>query len=155
MTPTRHPASGYVQGMNDLVTPFLAVFLSDCMKGGMSEWGGAEELMEGTMLDVEADCYWCLCKMLEGIQDHYTYAQPGIQRTVFRLKELVRWGIGGGGGGRGSGAWSLLVAGRHKCSWSARCALQPVARRTTTAFTTGGSLPHPRTLYLPPPQEAA
>ena len=24
----RHPASGYVQGINDLVTPFLAVFLS-------------------------------------------------------------------------------------------------------------------------------
>lgn len=44
------------------------------------------------MLDVEADCYWCLCKLLEGIQDHYTYAQPGIQRTVFRLKELVRCG---------------------------------------------------------------
>ena len=24
----RHPASGYVQGMNDLVTPFFVVFLS-------------------------------------------------------------------------------------------------------------------------------
>lgn len=43
------------------------------------------------MLDVEADCYWCLSKLLEGIQDHYTYAQPGIQRTVFRVKELVRY----------------------------------------------------------------
>ncbi|KAL8130417.1 hypothetical protein V2J09_019572 [Rumex salicifolius] len=41
----RHPASGYVQGINDLVTPFL---------------------------------------------DHYTFAQPGIQRLVFKLKELVR-----------------------------------------------------------------
>jgi hypothetical protein len=50
------------------------------------------------MLDVEADCYWCLCRLLEGIQDHYTYAQPGIQRTVFRLKELVRWGIPPRGG---------------------------------------------------------
>ena len=40
---------------------------------------------------VEADSYWCLCKLLDGIQDHYTYAQPGIQRTVFHLKELVRW----------------------------------------------------------------
>lgn len=39
----------------------------------------------------EADAYWCLCKLLDGIQDHYTHAQPGIQRTVFRLKELVRW----------------------------------------------------------------
>ena len=35
-------------------------------------------------------CCRCLCKLLDGIQDHYTYAQPGIQRTVFRLKELVR-----------------------------------------------------------------
>jgi hypothetical protein len=25
----RHPASGYVQGINDLVTPFLIVFLQD------------------------------------------------------------------------------------------------------------------------------
>jgi hypothetical protein len=43
------------------------------------------------MLDVEADCYWCLSKLLDGIQDHYTDAQPGIQRTVFKVKELVRW----------------------------------------------------------------
>jgi len=27
----RHPASGYVQGLNDLVTPFMAVFLYDMM----------------------------------------------------------------------------------------------------------------------------
>ena len=38
----------------------------------------------------EADSYWCLCALLDGIQDHYTHAQPGIQRTVFRLQELVR-----------------------------------------------------------------
>ena len=25
----RHPASGYVQGINDVVTPFVLVFLSD------------------------------------------------------------------------------------------------------------------------------
>jgi hypothetical protein len=25
----RHPASGYVQGINDVVTPFIIVFLSD------------------------------------------------------------------------------------------------------------------------------
>ena len=27
----RHPASGYVQGINDLVTPFFLVFLGDYM----------------------------------------------------------------------------------------------------------------------------
>ena len=43
------------------------------------------------MICAEADSYWCLCKLLDGIQDHYTHAQPGIQRTVFRLEELVRW----------------------------------------------------------------
>ena len=116
----RHPASGYVQGMNDLATPFLAVFLSEAL-GGAPVWadgwappgaavgGGAEGdgagegagtgaaaaasaalLPEAALLEAEADTYWCLCKLLEGIQDHYTYAQPGIQRSVFRLKELVR-----------------------------------------------------------------
>jgi hypothetical protein len=49
--------------------------------------------LQAIMLDVEADCYWCLSKLLEGIQDHYTYAQPGIQRTVFRVKELIRCAV--------------------------------------------------------------
>lgn len=84
----RHPASGYVQGMNDLVTPFLEVFLSECLEGPVDVWK-TEDLSDSVMLEVEADCYWCLCKLLEGIQDHYTYAQPGIQRTVFKLKELI------------------------------------------------------------------
>jgi len=43
------------------------------------------------MLDVEADCYWCLCKLIAGIQDQYTYAQPGIQRAVFKIHELIGW----------------------------------------------------------------
>lgn len=44
---------------------------------------------QAMLLDVEADCYWCLCKLVEGIQDHYTYAQPGIQRAVFKIQGLV------------------------------------------------------------------
>lgn len=35
---SRHPASGYVQGMNDLVTPFLAVFLSEVLPGQLETW---------------------------------------------------------------------------------------------------------------------
>jgi hypothetical protein len=38
---------------------------------------------------VEADCYWCLTNILAGIQDHYTADQPGVQRMVMRLEELV------------------------------------------------------------------
>ncbi|POM66080.1 Hypothetical protein PHPALM_18116, partial [Phytophthora palmivora] len=38
---------------------------------------------------VEADSYWCLTKLLDDIQDHYTFAQPGLQRMVQRMEELV------------------------------------------------------------------
>ena len=57
----------------------------------MESWD-IESLSEESMYAVEADAYWMLCKLLDGIQDHYTNAQPGIQRTVFKLKELVRCG---------------------------------------------------------------
>jgi hypothetical protein len=30
----RHPASGYVQGINDLVTPFYMVFLQEVIPSG-------------------------------------------------------------------------------------------------------------------------
>ncbi|KAH6816035.1 Ypt/Rab-GAP domain of gyp1p superfamily protein [Perilla frutescens var. frutescens] len=84
----RHPASGYVQGINDLATPFLVVFLSEYLEGNVETWSMAD-LPPEKMLDIEADCYWCLTKLLDGMQDHYTFAQPGIQRLVFKLKELV------------------------------------------------------------------
>ena len=38
---------------------------------------------------VEADSYWCMSKLLDGIQDNYTFAQPGIQTKVAALKELT------------------------------------------------------------------
>lgn len=31
----RHPASGYVQGINDLVTPFFVVFLQEVIPSGI------------------------------------------------------------------------------------------------------------------------
>ncbi|CAO2821808.1 unnamed protein product [Amaranthus hypochondriacus] len=85
----RHPASGYVQGINDLVTPFLVVFLSEHLEGSVDTWSTLD-LSEEKVAEVEADCYWCLSKLLDGMQDHYTFAQPGIQRLVFKLRELVR-----------------------------------------------------------------
>ncbi len=42
----RHPASGYVQGINDLVTPFLAVFLSPHMEGSVGDESETEFLEE-------------------------------------------------------------------------------------------------------------
>ncbi len=91
----RHPASGYVQGINDLVTPFFLVFLQDHLgdessRTPLSEVDVATALSEQQLNEVEADSFWCLTKVLDGIQDNYTFAQPGIQQKVRQLEELVR-----------------------------------------------------------------
>jgi hypothetical protein len=88
-----HPASGYVQGMNDLLTPFVSVYLSEYTDAGRSpstlhtlNWTDArvttardsslDSPSEATFDALEADCYWCLTKLLDGIQvdDRYTVA---------------------------------------------------------------------------------
>lgn len=92
---TRHPASGYVQGMNDLVTPFLFVFLSEYanVKDDLSLLKVTDfsvfENADEALSDAEADSYWCLTALLNDIQDYYTFSQPGIQRRVHFLRELV------------------------------------------------------------------
>ncbi|GAV08465.1 hypothetical protein RvY_18148 [Ramazzottius varieornatus] len=94
----RNPASGYVQGINDLVTPYFMVFLRQSL--ALSP----EEDMDNLQLDqvcssaqlqaklpaVEADSFWCLSKLLSSIQSNYTFAQPGIQQRVVQLKDLVQ-----------------------------------------------------------------
>ncbi|KAK7035472.1 GTPase-activating protein [Paramarasmius palmivorus] len=84
----RHPASGYVQGINDLVTPFFQVFLSAYIDSDPENFDPA--LLPTNVLEaVEADSFWCLSRLLDGIQDNYIFAQPGIQRSVRRMAELV------------------------------------------------------------------
>lgn len=39
---------------------------------------------------IEADCFWTTSHLLEGIQDNYTFAQPGIQYKVRTLEDLVK-----------------------------------------------------------------
>lgn len=34
----RNPAYGYVQGINDLLTPFMAVFFSEHLPGPLADW---------------------------------------------------------------------------------------------------------------------
>jgi TBC1 domain family member 2 len=86
----RHPASGYVQGINDLVTPFWQVFLGTYITDCNIESGMDPGQLPRAVLDaVEADSFWCLTKLLDGIQDHYIVAQPGIQRQVAALRDLT------------------------------------------------------------------
>ncbi|RUP16959.1 rab-GTPase-TBC domain-containing protein, partial [Jimgerdemannia flammicorona] len=84
----RHPASGYVQGINDLVTPFFQVFLSAYIDDDPETYDPSV-LPKEVLAVVEADSFWCLSKLLDGIQDNYTFAQPGIQRQISTLKELI------------------------------------------------------------------
>ncbi|EDO38219.1 predicted protein, partial [Nematostella vectensis] len=88
----RHPASGYVQGMNDLVTPFFVVFLSAYAgkRYGDLENYDVQSLSQEILDTIEADSFWCMSKLLDGIQDNYTFAQPGIQKKVNALRELVQ-----------------------------------------------------------------
>lgn len=108
----RHPASGYVQGINDLATPFFQVFLSSyigkpsgcLLPEGFTASADDACAMVHTDCDpedydisalpsevlsaLEADTFWCLSKLLDGIQDNYIFAQPGIHRQVARCQEL-------------------------------------------------------------------
>jgi len=88
----RHPASSYVQGINDLATPLVAVFLSEYLMNGNDVLQGQEleDLSPDVLQNVEADVYWCLTNLLAGIQDHYTQDQPGVQRMVMKLEELIK-----------------------------------------------------------------
>lgn len=44
---------------------------------------------EDVLQMAEADTFWCLSKLLDGIQDNYTSQQPGIHRQLKYLKELI------------------------------------------------------------------
>ncbi len=100
----RHPASGYVQGMNDLLTPLILAsihpFSSDPLRCDVAALDPAalviswfhfsnELLTTYGQASMEADAYWSLSKLLDNIQDHYTFSQPGLQRMILRLEDLV------------------------------------------------------------------
>jgi len=89
----RHPASGYVQGINDLVTPFFIVFLSQHLNEDERlsvESFEVSNLSEKVVHEVEADAFWCTTNLLDGIQDNYTFAQPGVQWKVNMLRDLTK-----------------------------------------------------------------
>ncbi|KAM5336177.1 TBC1 domain family member 22A [Glossophaga mutica] len=85
----RHPASGYVQGINDLVTPFFVVFIGEHTEEEEADVADVSRVPADVLRNVEADTYWCMSRLLDGIQDNYTFAQPGIQMKVRMLEELV------------------------------------------------------------------
>ena len=49
-----------------------------------------ENLPEKNLRQIEADSYWCMNKLLERIQENYVFSQPGIQRKVQSLEDLIK-----------------------------------------------------------------
>ncbi|KAH8876351.1 TBC1 domain family member 22B isoform 2 [Schistosoma japonicum] len=88
----RHPGSGYVQGINDLLTPFFIVFLSEYTHVDLNTSGELSLHSDITceqLNSVEADVFWCTSHLLDTIQDNYTFAQPGLQNNVKMLASLI------------------------------------------------------------------
>lgn len=78
--------------MNDLVTPFFVTFLSEFIPGHSVE--NVEKFEVSSLSDdilraVEADSFWSFSKLLDSIQENYTFAQPGIQRIVNLLEKIM------------------------------------------------------------------
>lgn len=90
----RHPASGYVQGINDLVTPFYQTFLTEYLPQSqiddVENRDPSSYLSEEQLKDVEADAFWCLTRLLEQITDNYIHGQPGILKQVKILSQLIK-----------------------------------------------------------------
>ena len=91
----RHPASGYVQGFNDLCVPFFIVFFLEFFdKNNINEllFKNNEELNnidEENYFELETDIYYSLTKLLDRIQTNYTHNQPGIIKMIKRMELII------------------------------------------------------------------
>eukprot|EP01061_Rhynchopus_euleeides_P013802 TRINITY_DN23983_c0_g2_i1.p1 TRINITY_DN23983_c0_g2~~TRINITY_DN23983_c0_g2_i1.p1 ORF type:complete len:522 (+),score=121.76 TRINITY_DN23983_c0_g2_i1:114-1568(+) len=93
----RNPASGYVQGINDLTTPFFMTFLSEhlemdrLLSAPVEECEGvlSQKLTPEVMGSIEADIYWCLTYLLRQVHGNFTAGQMGLQAMVARLRSVI------------------------------------------------------------------
>jgi hypothetical protein len=91
----RHPASGYVQGINDLAAPLILVYLSEFVphvnQDNIYEISekDLEDVDPEALLKVEADVFWCLSKLVDDVQDNYTELQPGVHKIINKMKKLI------------------------------------------------------------------
>lgn len=81
----RRPASGYVQGMNDLSAPLYDAFLRE-----FSVDETKIKISIAEFRQVEADVFWCLGILLDTVQDVFTFNQAGLYRQVTILKGIMQ-----------------------------------------------------------------
>lgn len=86
----RNPASGYVQGINDLIPPFLVVFLLPLCPEGNIELLDIDQISSERIFEIEAEIYWCLTRILDTLQENYVSEQPGIHKLIVHLQDIIR-----------------------------------------------------------------
>lgn len=92
-----NPNKNYVQGMNELVTPILVVFLSSYLKDtdekGVESFLNRSEvgdtLTAQELADAEADAFWTFSLLVALVEDNFIPDQPGILKRVGRLDEII------------------------------------------------------------------
>jgi TBC1 domain family member 2 len=89
-----HPETGYVQGMNEMITPLVAVFVCDYFSSGtrnvqhfldLTSLDGL--LTEVEMEDAEADSFWAFSEIID--TENYIPKQPGMHRRFSQLEQLI------------------------------------------------------------------
>ncbi|CDR95083.1 TBC domain containing protein, putative [Babesia bigemina] len=86
----RNPASGYVQGINDLLVLFVAALSRPYMGCFSLDTDAVDRLTERDLEEIEADSFYCLSRILSHMQDNYTENQPGVYKSLNRLKDLMK-----------------------------------------------------------------
>lgn len=93
-----NPGKSYMQGMNEIITPLIVVFVNDqtvmtkqmtienfLMMGSIHDCITANHLE-----DAEADTFWAFTRIVSLVEDNFISDQPGILRRISRLEEIVR-----------------------------------------------------------------
>ena len=46
----------------------------------MGTWD-VDSIQDDKLIDIEGDCYWCFCKLMDRVEEIYTKEQPGEQKV--------------------------------------------------------------------------
>ena len=48
-----------------------------------------EDINPDQLVQIEADVFWCLSKLIDDVQDNYTDMQPGVHKIINKMKKLI------------------------------------------------------------------
>lgn len=92
-----NPNNNYVQGMNEILTPIIVVFLTEWLPRNVDrsvstfltrcDLHGLFSIQQ--LADAEADAFWTFSAIVSAIGDNFIADQPGILRRVARLEDIV------------------------------------------------------------------